>query len=215
MTADLRTKDDLGRSHNLGKTGWISVLLGMAVALLRFLPEDALIQKYGDAQGGIAVAYAWIVAVVVCVFSGLLVFFIITGRSLISRSILSVLLLSIVLYQINSVRRFHAIDFALAAAGNQNTPPEVLSSLRGFDTLYFGYELDRRLASNGHSSEELLRELYSGGQEGVLDGLIHNPNTPEDILEKLRLRRMESSRKSQARMPGLTHHPTSTSIRST
>jgi hypothetical protein len=75
---------------------------------------------------------------------------------------------------------------ALADASNPSTPPERLRELVHFDGIQAGYRLDNRLASNQNTPPEALRELSERDQLGTQMCLMRNPNTPKDILRKLK-----------------------------
>jgi hypothetical protein len=84
-----------------------------------------------------------------------------------------------------SWKYFAAAD-ALADASRPSTPPARLHQLVHFSGIQAGYELDNRIAAHPNTPIEALRELHARGNMGTLMTLARNPNTPPDILHKLR-----------------------------
>jgi hypothetical protein len=86
----------------------------------------------------------------------------------------------------NASWKYHAGRQALADAANRTTSAERLSDLVHFDGIQAGYELDNRLASNLNTPAASLRELSLRDQVGTRMLLTRNPNTPHDLLQRLR-----------------------------
>jgi len=161
-----------------------ALMIGLLVALLRLLPELSLIKSVRDAQGGISIAFALGVGVsILVVTAGLALGAFSTKKWL--RVALSVLLALMIAFVIRERFVLAEIRTALADAADSTTPPDRLRALNGFDTRYFGYEIDNRLASNRSSPEDLLRALAQKDQMGTRTSLERNPNTPDDVLEQL------------------------------
>lgn len=185
----------------------IPIFLGLCVALLRFVPENNLIMSAGDAQGGIALMAALVIAVFIFIISTLLFFRMTKDRGAL-RIIWISLGIGVIGYQLSKVQRFHVIEEALASAADPHSEPSALVSLNGFDTVYFGYEIDNRLALNPNSPKELLRALYEKNQMGTKRCLARNPNTPVDILDKLSGEGDEWMNKSLQRNPAFKANKT-------
>lgn len=171
--------------HGLWRAYVGALLVGLGTAAIRLVPELRLIRSVVDAQGGIAVAWALVVAAVAFVVAAGLALAALQTKGKV-RVLLGVLLVLLLGYAVSQSIVFVGVGNALADAADGTTSPERLRELNGYDTRYFGYEIDNRLASNPNSPEELLRALAENDQMGTRQCLRRNPNTPRDVLEVLR-----------------------------
>lgn len=170
--------------HGLWRVYAAALGVGLVVASVRLVPELRLVFSVADAQGGLAVAWALIVAgLAFGVATGLALAALQTKGAL--RRVLAVLLALLCGYALWQSVTFVRIAGALADAADPTTAPERLLELDGYDTRYFGYEIDNRLAANPASPESLLRALAEKDQMGTRQCLRRNPNTPRDVLERL------------------------------
>jgi hypothetical protein len=178
-----------------------AIMVGFAVSLFRLIPEWMLINSVIDAQGGLSLGYALVVAALVFVVASCFAFLAFALKGQI-RQVSAAALVLLISYTAYKDYRFYTIHTALTRAENPHESPQVLQSLYGLKTLYFGYELDNRLAANPSSPEGLLRALHGKeGQVGTQAFLARNPRTPKDILNELSKSEDKSTRKGAEMNP--------------
>jgi hypothetical protein len=166
-----------------------SVVLAIAILMaVRAASEFAMMQEYGpDAQMGI-----WnmelLIKLALWLFAGIVPLW---GMSLGRRyrwvtygGVLALLIWGLAIC--NASWKYNVGRQALADAANRTTSAERLSELVHFDGIQAGYELDNRLASNPNTPAASLRELSLRDQAGTRMLLTRNPNTPGDLLQRLR-----------------------------
>lgn len=161
-----------------------AIVVAFFVSSIRLYYDSKVLITVPDAQSGLSLLYVLAIAIIVFLVVWGVFYCVLHMRSILRILFLTVFL-GICLYQAIEVQKIIMIDAILRQAESLEIKPERLAEIEGHDTLYFGTQLDNRLASNPNSTPELLIKLYAKNQSGTNLSLARNPNTPAFILKKL------------------------------
>lgn len=172
--------------------GVISVIVGLItaimVALVRRIPEQLLIDSVWDAQAPIAHLYSLVACAVLFGVTWPTATLLAAGLMFKKRSLTAVGVVgmtAILAFVGFRLVRFYGDHRAMVDSADPTTPVARLTALSDYQTMYFGYELDNRIASHPNTPVEVLRKLHARNNLGTLMCLSRNPNTPPDLLAKL------------------------------
>lgn len=183
---------------------FISLLAAAVIGGSRWLYETSLIRSVIDAQGGIAMAFSFIICAATALIVFILFFTTLNFFAKDNGTLGTVFLLGLILVAGltgRSMIRIYRTKAALTDAANEYTSPDRLRSLVGYKT-GFGYEIDNRIASNPNTPVDVLRTLHGiPGHIGTEMSLASNPNTPDNILIELSKIDKESMQRILARNP--------------
>jgi len=173
--------------HRRGSWGIFSIAAVLVLVGFRAASESAMMREFGsDPQMAIWTAYMivqlaiWLISG--CAAAGLTI---LLRRRLWGYRVALILVPGWMLAIGWSILGYQQATLALAEARDPETSADRLDQLAHFDGIQAGYELDNRIANNSSTSDETLRMLYQRGELGTLMILARNPETPDDILQRL------------------------------
>lgn len=179
---------DVSKSLSKPQVASIAIVVGGAVALIKYLLEGRLSETVVDPQMGLFSLYSLISSIAIGVLLAAAVYLAVRtwqNQHSWAAAAFVVIAIGLVGFSVKTTVDTLQINTALVDAANPSTSAERLRKLAESDR-NVGYELQNRLAKNPNTPADVLQMLFM--QNAAMSTqliLARNPNTPNQVLISL------------------------------